>query len=30
VVYRFTLRAGGLTLLSGRATVSLDAERPAP
>jgi predicted hotdog family 3-hydroxylacyl-ACP dehydratase len=30
VVYRFTLRAGGLTLLSGRAAVSLDAERPAP
>ena len=30
VVYRFTLRAGGLTLLSGRATVSLDSERPAP
>jgi predicted hotdog family 3-hydroxylacyl-ACP dehydratase len=29
VVYRFTLRAGGLELLSGRATVSLDAERSA-
>jgi predicted hotdog family 3-hydroxylacyl-ACP dehydratase len=30
VVYRFTLRAGGLTLLSGRAAISLDAERRAP
>jgi predicted hotdog family 3-hydroxylacyl-ACP dehydratase len=30
VVYRFTLRAGGLKLLSGRATGSLDTERPAP
>jgi predicted hotdog family 3-hydroxylacyl-ACP dehydratase len=30
VVYRFTLRAGGLTLLSGRAAVSLDAGRAAP
>lgn len=30
VVYRFTLRAGGLNLLSGRATVSLDTERSAP
>jgi predicted hotdog family 3-hydroxylacyl-ACP dehydratase len=29
VVYRFTLRAGGVKLLSGRATVSLDSERPA-
>jgi len=29
VVYRFTLRAGGLKLLSGRATVSLDTERAA-